>query len=215
MHHDVDAVVVGVGSGGTLTGLSRFFARVQPDCEIVLADPEGSLLTDYIRDKHIGTAGSWLVEVIGEDFVPEIADLSRVKKAYSIPDKESFSAGRELLRSEGIFGGSSSGTLFATPALQIIAKDILDERKVMKVFEYVDGMVQHLFSMLSRNDKCFASCNRLSVRRLRSCRGASDSVSLLGSNYRPISTATINPHPLTGRNKNRTHNPMIKSHAAR
>jgi cystathionine beta-synthase len=113
MHHDVDAVVVGVGSGGTLTGLSRFFARVQPDCEIVLADPEGSVLTGYIREKHIGTAGSWLVEGIGEDFVPEIADLSRVKKAYSIPDKESFSAGREFLRSEGIFGGSSSGTLFA------------------------------------------------------------------------------------------------------
>jgi cystathionine beta-synthase len=113
MHHDVDAIVVGVGSSGTLTGLSRFFARVQPDCEIVLADPEGSVLTGYIREKHIGTPGSWLVEGIGEDFVPEIADLSRVKKAYSIPDKESFAAGREFLRSEGIFGGSSSGTLFA------------------------------------------------------------------------------------------------------
>ena len=113
MHHKVDAIVVGVGSSGTLTGLSRFFAKVQPDCEIVLADPEGSVLTGYIREKHIGTAGSWLVEGIGEDFVPEIADLSRVKKAYSIPDKESFAAGREFLRKEGIFGGSSSGTLFA------------------------------------------------------------------------------------------------------
>ena len=113
MHHEVDAVVVGVGSSGTLTGLSRFFAKVQPDCEIVLADPAGSVLTGYIREKHIGTAGSWLVEGIGEDFVPEIADLSRVKKAYSIPDKESFAAGREFLRKEGIFGGSSSGTLFA------------------------------------------------------------------------------------------------------
>ena len=113
MHHEVDAIVVGVGSSGTLTGLSRFFAKVQPDCEIVLADPAGSVLTGYIREKHIGTAGSWLVEGIGEDFVPEIADLSRVKKAYSIPDKESFAAGREFLRNEGIFGGSSSGTLFA------------------------------------------------------------------------------------------------------
>ena len=113
MHHEVDAIVVGVGSSGTLTGLSRFFAKVQPDCEIVLADPAGSVLTGYIREKHIGTAGSWLVEGIGEDFVPEIADLSRVKKAYSIPDKESFAAGREFLRKEGIFGGSSSGTLFA------------------------------------------------------------------------------------------------------
>src|ERR1700722_8789656 len=113
MGHDVDAIVVGVGSSGTLTGLSHYFARVQPDCEIVLADPSGSVLTGYIREKHIGTAGSWLVEGIGEDFVPEIADLSRVKKAYSIPDKESFAAGREFLRKEGIFGGSSSGTLFA------------------------------------------------------------------------------------------------------
>ena len=113
MDHEVDAVVVGVGSSGTLTGLSRFFAKVQPDCEIVLADPAGSVLTGYIREKHIGAAGSWLVEGIGEDFVPEIADLSRVKKAYSIPDKESFAAGREFLRKEGIFGGSSSGTLFA------------------------------------------------------------------------------------------------------
>jgi cystathionine beta-synthase len=113
MQHDVDAVVVGVGSSGTLTGLSRFFARVQPECEIVLADPEGSVLSGYIREKQIGTAGSWLVEGIGEDFIPEIADLSRVKKAYSIPDKESFEAAREFLRKEGIFGGSSSGTLFA------------------------------------------------------------------------------------------------------
>jgi cystathionine beta-synthase len=113
MQHNVDAIVVGVGSSGTLTGLSRFFARVQPDCEIVLADPEGSVLTGYIREKHIGTAGSWLVEGIGEDFVPEIADLTRVRKAYSIPDKESFAAAREFLRKEGIFGGSSSGTLFA------------------------------------------------------------------------------------------------------
>jgi cystathionine beta-synthase len=113
MQHDVDAVIVGVGSSGTLTGLSRFFARVQPECEIVLADPEGSVLTGYIREKQIGRAGSWLVEGIGEDFIPEIADLSRVKKAYSIPDKESFEAAREFLRKEGIFGGSSSGTLFA------------------------------------------------------------------------------------------------------
>jgi len=96
-----------------LTGLSRYFARIQPDCEIILADPEGSVLTGYIREKHLGPAGSWLVEGIGEDFVPEIADLSRVKKAYSIPDKESFAAAREFLRKEGIFGGSSSGTLFA------------------------------------------------------------------------------------------------------
>ncbi len=129
MQHDVDAVVVGVGSSGTLTGLSRFFARVQPDCEIVLADPAGSVLTGYIQEKQIGTAGSWLVEGIGEDFIPEIADLTRVKKAYSIPDKESFAAAREFLRKEGIFGGSSSGTLFAA-ALHYCREQSVSKRVV-------------------------------------------------------------------------------------
>src|ERR1700736_3695412 len=113
MEHDGDAVVVGVGSSGTFTRLRRFFARVQPDCDILLADPEGSVLSGYIQEKQIGIAGSWLVEGIGEDFVPEIADLTRVKKAYSIPDKESSAAACEFLRQGGIFGGSSSETLFA------------------------------------------------------------------------------------------------------
>ena len=77
--HDVDAVVCGVGSGGTITGLSRFFARVAPQVEMVLADPAGSVLADYVETGRIGEAGSWVVEGIGEDFVPPIADLSRVR----------------------------------------------------------------------------------------------------------------------------------------
>jgi cystathionine beta-synthase len=110
---DVDAVVVGVGSSGTITGLSRFFAKASPKTEMVLADPVGSVLAEYIRTGHLGDAGSWLVEGIGEDFIPPIADLSRVHKAYSISDEESCLTARELLREEGIFGGSSSGTLMA------------------------------------------------------------------------------------------------------
>jgi cystathionine beta-synthase len=58
-------------------------------------------------------SGSWLVEGIGEDFLPPISDFSRVRKAYAISDKESFLAGRELLMKEGVLGGSSSGTLLA------------------------------------------------------------------------------------------------------
>ncbi len=111
--HDLDAVVCGVGSSGTLTGLSRFFARVQPELEMVLADPDGSILTPYIKEGVLGQAGSWSVEGIGEDFIPDIADLSRVRAAYSITDEESFATARELLRQEGILGGSSTGTLLA------------------------------------------------------------------------------------------------------
>jgi cystathionine beta-synthase len=111
--HELDAIVVGVGSAGTLTGLTRFFRRVQPRLEFVLADPVGSILRDQVLTGTHGEAGSWAVEGIGEDFIPPIADLSGVKHAYSISDTESFAAARQLLKAEGLLGGSSTGTLLA------------------------------------------------------------------------------------------------------
>jgi cystathionine beta-synthase len=113
MDCDVDAVVLGVGSGGTLTGISRFLARVSPKTEFVLADPEGSILVDVVEGRKPRKPGSWLVEGIGEDFVPPNADLSGVHKGYSIPDREAFEVARALLRHEGILAGSSSGTMLA------------------------------------------------------------------------------------------------------
>ncbi len=113
MNHQVDAIVCGVGSGGTLTGLTNYFAKVSPKTKFILADPQGSILTEYIKSKKLGTAGSWLVEGVGEDFIPDIADLSGVHSAYSISDKDSFFAARELLIKEGVFGGSSTGTILA------------------------------------------------------------------------------------------------------
>src|SRR5271156_3978627 len=111
--HKLDAMVCGVGSGGTITGLSRYFAKVAPNVEMVLADPEGSVLAEYVRTKKIGAAGSWLVEGIGEDFILPIADLSRVKTAFSIADGGAFEVIRALLKREGILAGTSTGTLMA------------------------------------------------------------------------------------------------------
>ena len=113
MGHEVDAVVAGVGSGGTITGLARFFARVDPRVEMVLADPAGSVLADYIKTGKMGPLGSWLVEGIGEDFIPPVSDLSLVKKAYTVSDRDAFLTGRQLLKDAGILAGSSSGTLLA------------------------------------------------------------------------------------------------------
>jgi cystathionine beta-synthase len=113
MDNDVDAIVVGVGSGGTLTGIGRFMRRASPKTKMVLADPAGSVLAPLIQTGKVIEAGSWSVEGIGEDFVPPNADLSLVAEAFTISDQESFSTARELLRKEGIFAGSSSGTLLA------------------------------------------------------------------------------------------------------
>ncbi len=110
----VDAVVFGCGSSGTMTGLSRCFAQQSPQTELILADPVGSILTQYINEGVLSTkSGSWLVEGIGEDFLPPISDFTRVKKAFAVSDKESFLAGRNLLAREGVLGGSSTGTLVA------------------------------------------------------------------------------------------------------
>ncbi|KRA76646.1 MULTISPECIES: pyridoxal-phosphate dependent enzyme [unclassified Lysobacter] len=114
MDGKLDAIVFGCGSSGTMTGLSRAFAKLSPDTELVLADPVGSILEEYInRGTLSDKSASWMVEGIGEDFLPPISDFTRVKKAYAISDKESFLTARELLEKEGILGGSSTGTLLA------------------------------------------------------------------------------------------------------
>ncbi len=111
MDGKLDAMVVGVGSSGTVTGLGKFFHEHLPDCEMIVADPVGSILADTINTGNTPKAGSWLVEGIGEDFMPPICDISLVKKAYAISDREAFQTQRELLLREGIIAGSSTGTL--------------------------------------------------------------------------------------------------------
>ena len=113
MDRRVDAIVCGVGTGGTLTGIGRFMRRAAPHVRMILADPQGSVLADVVETGAHGEAGSWLVEGIGEDFVPPNCDLGLVAKAYRIPDAESLLTARELLAKEGIFAGSSAGTLAA------------------------------------------------------------------------------------------------------
>ncbi|MDX1461214.1 MAG: pyridoxal-phosphate dependent enzyme, partial [Xanthomonadales bacterium] len=114
MNGELDAIVIGVGSSGTITGLSRYFEKQAPDVEIILADPVGSILEQWVNHGNLNAkSSSWLVEGIGEDFLPVISDFTRVTKAYAISDKESMETGRELLRREGILGGSSTGTLLA------------------------------------------------------------------------------------------------------
>lgn len=109
----IDAIVVGVGSGGTLGGLQAWFAEHSPHTEFVLADPAGSILADQVESGRYQEAGSWLVEGIGEDFIPPLAHINNVRKALRISDREAFTTARELLQVEGILAGSSSGTLLA------------------------------------------------------------------------------------------------------
>ncbi len=113
MEGNIDAIIMGVGSGGTITGVGSYLREKNPDIEIILADPTGSVLAPLVNEGKQVPAGSWLVEGIGEDFVPSITDLSLVTEAYWIDDKVAFETARELLNKEGLLVGSSTGTLTA------------------------------------------------------------------------------------------------------
>jgi cystathionine beta-synthase len=143
--HKLDAVVCGVGSGGTITGLSKYFERVAPNVEMVLADPAGSILADYVKTGKIGQAGSWLIEGIGEDFVPSLCDLSRVRHAYTISDGESLNTARDLLLKEGILAGSSTGTLVAA-ALHYCREQSTPKRVVTFVCDSGNKYLSKMFN---------------------------------------------------------------------
>ena len=145
MDRDVDAIICGVGSAGTITGLSRYFAKTSPQTEIILADPVGSVLADFVHTGKYGAAGSWLVEGIGEDFIPPIADFSRVRKAYSISDEEAATTVRALLRKEAILGGSSTGTLLAA-ALRYCREQTTSKRVVTFVCDSGNKYLSKVFN---------------------------------------------------------------------
>lgn len=108
----VDAIVVGVGTGGTLTGVGRYLKERKPAVKVVLADPVGSLLADLVQGKT-STASYYLVEGIGQDFVPGNFDMSLVDEVVSVPDVDSVAQAKQLLTTEAMFVGSSSGCILA------------------------------------------------------------------------------------------------------
>lgn len=112
MNSELDAFVAGVGTGGTITGAGGFLKEKNPRMDIVLADPNGSILAHYIETGELlKESGKWLVEGIGEDYIPSICNLDHVERAYTVTDKEAFANVRKLLKETGIFAGSSTGVL--------------------------------------------------------------------------------------------------------
>ncbi|MET0391465.1 MAG: pyridoxal-phosphate dependent enzyme [Polyangiales bacterium] len=190
----VDAIVVGVGSSGTISGLAEFFKRTAPHVELILADPEGSVLVDYIATGKVGPSGSWLVEGIGEDFIPSICDLSLTKRGYSIPDGESFNVARELLHKEGVLAGSSTGTLLAA-ALRFCREQKSPKRVVTFACDTGNRYLSKLFNDFWMQDQGFIAREQFGDLR-----------DLVGRPHGEHATITVGPDDVIATAHNRLRN---------
>jgi cystathionine beta-synthase len=127
---EIDYFVTGVGTGGTISGTGRYLKEQNPKVKVVGADPVGSILTHYFYHKEMIEPHQYLIDGIGEDFIPSTCQFQYVDDMILVEDRESLIMTRRLAREEGLLVGSSSGA--ALVAALKVARD-LDADKIMVV----------------------------------------------------------------------------------
>lgn len=125
MNRKIDYLVAGIGTGGTITGIARRFKEELPSCQIVAADPEGSLMGggDYVAP--------YAVEGIGYDFIPGTFDPSLVHRVVKTHDSTSFCLARRVIREEGLLVGGSCGS--AVQAALEVAKTAPEGSRIVVI----------------------------------------------------------------------------------
>ncbi|HTW40470.1 MAG TPA: pyridoxal-phosphate dependent enzyme [Thermoplasmata archaeon] len=124
--NDLAAVIGTVGTGGTMSGIGRYFKEHRPTVRIVAVDPKGSILGHYFESHELAKAVPYLVEGIGEDMIPKTIHFQYLDEFVEVNDGESFHMARRLAREEGLFVGGSSGSAVAG-AVKWLAKRPLPE----------------------------------------------------------------------------------------
>lgn len=143
----VDMIVVGAGTGGTVTGMAKKIKEICPNCKVVGTDPVGSILADPTQTE----TSFYEVEGVGYDFIPTVLDRDTVDVWLKTMDKESFQMARRLMREEGLLCGGSSGA--NVEAAMRIAKDLREDQICVVVLP--DGIRNYLTKFV--DDKWMAA----------------------------------------------------------
>jgi cystathionine beta-synthase len=126
----VTHVVIGVGTGGTITGVARFLKEKNPKIRVIGADPAGSIFAEMFKSGHKPQVQPYKTEGIGQDELPGNVDFSVIDEIHAIADKDAFLLTRQLARHEGIFAGGSAG---AAVCAALRSADKLTENDLMVV----------------------------------------------------------------------------------
>jgi len=124
-NNNLDGLVTGVGTGGTITGCARFLKKVNPNCKIYAVEPKKSAVISGEK------AGSHLIQGIGAGFVPKVLNTKLIDEIIKIDDDEAFYYGRLLARLEGLLSGISSGAALAATIKIGKRKELMNKRLIV------------------------------------------------------------------------------------
>jgi len=125
MEGRIDALVAGIGTGGTICGIARYLRERDPSIRVVAIDPEGSVFFDWFHNRTLVTPRRYLLEGLGDEEIIGCPEFDLIDDMLRITDREAFLATRELARTEGILAGGSSGA--ALWGLRKVARKLREE----------------------------------------------------------------------------------------
>jgi cystathionine beta-synthase len=132
MAQNIDYVIAGIGTGGTICGVARFLKERNPAVKIIAIDPEGSVFFDHFHSGVLTEPGNYLLEGLGDEELIGCPDFDLIDDMIRISDRDAFLAARELAGTEAIFGGGSSGA--ALWGVRQLARTLEEPARIVTLF---------------------------------------------------------------------------------